>query len=603
MTMLEGRRPFSLGNPFENPLARTLMSAALPAVERLLALPALNAAYEEMSRPALDGAEPARGFADRALAALGVRYTLPGGGLETIPREGPLIVVANHPFGGLDGLILTALLRRVRPDAKLLGNRLLQRIPDLEDSLFFVDPFGRPDSPARSLAGLRGALEWVRGGGCLGIFPAGEVSHLHLARGAVSDRDWSESIGRIALATGAPVLPVYFEGSNSALFHAAGLAHPMLRTALLPRELLRKRDAVVPVHVGNLIPPARVRRLSSPRDVAAYLQVRTLLLRTRSAGRAAGPARSAHAAAPIAPAIPAEPLALEFEALPAERRLLDAGRFTVYCAPPDEIPRALLELGRLREVAFREVGEGTGRERDLDEFDRYYLHLVLWDREARVIAGAYRMGPTDAILPQHGPDGLYTSTLFRYSPKVLQQMGPAIELGRSFVHPSYQGAYQPLLLLWKGIGRFLSMNPRYRRLFGPVSISNDYQSMSKQLLIAFLQMNRYLPDLARLVRPLHPPSYGPIRDWDRKLTGTVARNLEDLDDLIAEIEADRKSIPVLLRQYLKLNAHLLGFNVDPDFGDVLDGLLLVDLPGVDRKILWKFLGRDEAEAYLAWDGS
>lgn len=258
----------------------------------------------------------------------------------------------------------------------------------------------------------------------------------------------------------------------------------------------------------------------------------------------------------------------------------------------------LREIGRLREVTFRAAGEGTGREIDLDRFDAHYLHLFVWNATTRRVIGAYRMGQTDVLLDRFGVNGLYTSTLFRYSAKLMRQIDPALELGRSFVALEYQRDYSPLLLLWKGIGRFVTLHPRYRHLFGAVSISDEYQSTTRQLLMSFLRAHNFDHELAAHVRPKHPPRE--LRGFEAEVpnAAAVVSDLADVEELIGEIESDGRGVPVLLRQYLKLNARMLGFNVDSTFGDVLDGLVLVDLMRLEPPLLKRYLGRDGAAAFL-----
>jgi hypothetical protein len=292
----------------------------------------------------------------------------------------------------------------------------------------------------------------------------------------------------------------------------------------------------------------------------------------------------------------------EVAALPASAWLGAQGEYQVGLAHASEIPALLDEMGRLREITFRAAGEGTGRTRDLDAFDQYYRHLFVWHRGARALVGAYRLGLTDEILSERGPDGLYTHTLFRYDRRLLDRLSPAIELGRSFVRAEYQKDYAPLLLLWKGIGAFVVAHPRYRRLFGPVTISPDYSSLSRHLLMAFLEANRRLPDLARLVAPRNPPPTARRRD-EGVVAGRMAVDLDEADALITDIEADGRGLPVLLRQYLKLNARLLGWNVDSRFGRALDGLMLVDLVDVPRPVLTRYLGKAGAASFLASHGA
>ncbi|MAE67373.1 MAG: glycerol acyltransferase, partial [Phycisphaeraceae bacterium] len=354
--------------------------------------------------------------------------------------------------------------------------------------------------------------------------------------------------------------------------------------------------------IGSPIPYRRFASMSDPEALTAHLRMRTYILKGRLQGGTDKPAPQRQVGAPIIAARLPNALRRDIEGVPSDQVLLGNEHIRVLYARTAQVPTVIREIGRLRELTFRAVGEGTGRAVDLDRFDDWYLHLIAWDQQAQQIVGAYRMGPTDEILARYGTSGLYTSTLFHYRPTLLEQISPALELGRSFVHPDYQKSYAPLMMLWKGIGAYAVANPRYRMMFGPVSISSDYRSISKQILMTFLRLNRYLPDLGRLLRPRHPPRLRPDGSWDLRQTSTGLKDISEVDELIRDIEADRKSIPVLLRQYLKLNGVLLGFNVDPDFGDVLDGLMLVDLCRVDRNVLDKYMGKEGARGFLAHHG-
>ena len=301
--------------------------------------------------------------------------------------------------------------------------------------------------------------------------------------------------------------------------------------------------------------------------------------------------------------MPIRDLLGDLQRLPAEHRLTISGDLEVYWGRAHQLPHVLREIGRLRELSFRPVGEGTGRSIDLDRYDGYYIHLFVWHAGQRRIVGAYRLGPSEEILPAFGKEGLYSSTLFHYQDRLLSQIRPVLELGRSFVHPDFQKTYAPVMLLWKGIGLFVARHPQYSRLFGPVSISNAFTSMTRQLLMAFLKVNKYEVDLGRLIQPKNPPRLRPFTDYDYpRLAATVVRDIDQVNELVREIEADHKALPVLLRQYLKLDAMLLAFNVDPDFGDVLDGLMLVDLTRVDHDMLVRYMGRERAEAFLTFHG-
>lgn len=600
-------RPFRLPISAEGRFSRPIANAARSVAERVLGLNSINSVYDHAHNDRAQGS-----FAERVLRTLNVSFDAAQDDLGRIPRTGPLIVVANHPFGGLDGLVLAALLHRVRPDAKLLVNYLLGCMAEMHEACFFVDPFGGPTAKARNRSVMKSAIRWVDDGGVLGVFPAGEVSHYTLKQGCITDPRWSDTVARMVHRTQACVLPIFFEGRNSRVFQVAGLLHPRFRTAMLARELLRKQGQTIHVHVGRVIPASRLARLceqpspsatltdSDASEITNYLRLRTYILRGRRPPAIGRSAKAPIHELPIVSPQTPNALAREISELPADQCLAASGDLSVYVAAAHEIPSVLQEIGRLRESTFRLVGEGTGREIDLDRFDSHYLHLFVWSVNTRQIVGAYRMGRTDNLLKQFGTAGLYTSTLFKFRPELLSQLGAALELGRSFVIPEYQKDYAPLMLLWKGIGRYVAANPRYRRLFGAVSISDDFHSMTKQLLIAFLHANYSDARLSELVHARNPPKLVRIRDVDERRLSAIVSDIANVEELVEEIESGARRIPVLLRQYLKLNAKILGFNVDPDFGDVVDGLVLADLVTVDRSILNRYLGREGATAFLAF---
>jgi putative hemolysin len=288
--------------------------------------------------------------------------------------------------------------------------------------------------------------------------------------------------------------------------------------------------------------------------------------------------------AEVIPAVPAATLAAEVARLPQESMLDRSADLAVYLAAAAQIPGVLREIGRLREITFRLAGEGTGRSIDLDEFDPQYLHLFVWNDAKQEIVGAYRLQATEAT------PTLYTQTLFQFDQRFLSAMGPAVELGRSFIRAEYQKGFAPLLLLWKGIGKFIAANPRYKILFGPVSISNQYQAVSRELMIGFLEARAGITDWVDLVRARNAPP--------RLRPAVPCANVEELSDVISDLEPSQAGIPVLLRQYLKLGGKLLGFNVDPEFSDVLDGLIVVDLTKTGPKLLERYLGKTEAASFL-----
>ncbi len=540
-------------------------------------------------------------FLQQVLTTFNVTPQCDAAELGQIPRNGAAVVVANHPFGALEGVMLAQQLRRIRPDVKIMANYFLQRVPEISDLFIGVDPFGGSAAARRNVRPLKEAMAWLDQGGLLVIFPAGEVSHLQFTTGRTVDPVWHNTVARLVRRAEAPVVPVYFHGSNSLWFHLAGLVHPRLRTALLPRELLNKRDRVVQMRIGSAIPFAKLKGFADDDDMTGFLRMRCYALGERSA--AGKPLRAAPTPQreEIAAAAPLALLQAEVAALPPEQMLDKSGSLQVHFARAGQIPWLLQEIGRLREITFRAAGEGTGRARDIDLYDAYYLHLFIWDSESSQVVGAYRLGLADEIERHFGRKGLYTHSLFKYSRRLLSELNPAIELGRSFVRPEYQRSYSPLLLLWKGIGQFVAQHPQYRVLFGPVSISSDYQSSSQQLLVEFLRANNFLPALARHVRPRRP-FRSVVRGSIVEEKGML-KDLDSLSELVSAIEQDQKGVPVLLRQYLKLGGHILGFNVDDQFNNALDGLIMVDLRKTDPKVLAKYMGREQAERFLAAHGN
>ncbi len=289
----------------------------------------------------------------------------------------------------------------------------------------------------------------------------------------------------------------------------------------------------------------------------------------------------------------------EIESLRRHNALLATqGGLEAFLATADTIPAVLHDIGRLREICFRAVGEGTGRPLDLDRFDHTYLHVFLWDSSRHRVAGAYRLGPTDLLLAEYGPSGLYCSTLFDFEQPFLDHLTPGLELGRSFIAGDYQRSMGALHALWKGVGRFVARAPRYARLFGPVSISKTYTPISRNLMVGFLREKRKDPSLSALVRPTRP--------FEPELPGGISPRLEDIKQVsarVSEVEPDGKGVPVLLRHYLKLNATLLEFNVDPQFSNCLDALLMVDLRRAPAAMVRRYLGPDAARLLRTEAGS
>jgi putative hemolysin len=539
---------------------------------------------------------------ENLLAEMRIGLSVGAADQARIPASGPVVVVANHPYGVLDGAVLAVLLTRVRPDVKVLTNFLLGDIPGLQKHCIFVDPFQTDRSVESNRRALREALAWLQQGGMLAIFPAGEVSHWQMPNAQISDGEWNETAVRLIRRTGATALPVYFCGNNSVGFQLMSMLHPKLRTAFLLQEFLQQKGKTVEVRVGSGIPAEALHPIPDDGEAIQYLRWRTYLLARRTKPEAVWHTALRSRLAfkiqdPVAVAVQPELMAEEIARLPEDRCLAANGDLAVYLGSAREMPQLLREVGRLREVTFRAAGEGTGKSRDLDPFDDYYSHILLWHKTKRELVGAYRAGNTAEILAERGVNGLYTSTLFRFDERIFQKLGPALELGRSFVRPEYQRQYAPLLLLWKGIARMVARQPDVPVLFGAVSISNDYSAASREMIYRFFEARMQEDELAGLIEPRRPFRPGLLHKWDCRGMFQVLRDLDELSQPITDVESDGKGLPILLRQYAKIGGKLLGFNVDRKFSNVLDGLVVVDLRQTEPAVLERYMGREGAARF------
>ena len=552
------------------------LSALVPGLRPLLRL------YRDLPDELMTTPED---FASSILEAMGITVQTQGESLSALPASGPLLLTANHPFGGVEGLVVAALCARVRPDMKLLANRVLFSLPELRPLLIAVDVFTKNESGAGNVSGLRAALRHMEAGGALAMFPSGVVSHWDMRQRRVADPAWNSLTGRLARVPGAAVVPLYFEGRNSLLFQIAGCLHPILRTALLPREMWRRRRHTIRMHVGKAIAPEVLTSLHS--DSARTAHIRACCY---------APARTNIRAArnwrvPVAAPRERRPLLDEIAALPPDNTLAQEGPFQVLLMDGANAPHTLHEIGRLREETFRTIQEGSGKNLDLDRFDPHYLHLVLWDTNAEAVAGSYR---ARCFPPAKAPDtlkSLYTASLFRFQQEFFERCGPCMELGRAFVAQEYQRGPAPLYALWRGIGRLSAMTGT-RTLFGPSSIGFDYAPESVLMLRQHLEEKHFAPELAALARGRCPPAVfaGPNMPDARGL------EYKTLDRAVRELEGG-KGLPILFKLYLQLGGRIVSFHEDHDFG-TLDVLMIVDLPTAPQKQLLRYMGTESAALLL-----
>lgn len=582
---------FNLDLKLDNELMDNLYKSIQPAIEKIIGVPGLMDIYN--GGVAQNTPEK---FSDAILRHMDIQCEISEQDLARIPKNGKIVVIANHPFGGIEGIIMGAILQRVRPDVKIMANYVLSVVPEMRDLFLFVDPFGGPSAARANLATMKSTISWVKDNQMLGVFPAGEVSHLKWGSRKIVDPPWSDTISKIIKKTESPVIPMFFDGSNRFIFQLAGLLHPRLRTILLPRELINKRGSAIKIHVGNVIPWSRLKKIYTDQELTEYLRHRTYMLENRPVSETKSGIVEKMVNCGLQPLIdPVDPELLynDVEQLPESQLLLSSGEMEVYHAAFDQIPHIIREIGRLRELTFRATDEGTGNPIDIDDFDTYYQHLFVWNKEKNELVGAYRLGRTDNIIKRFGKKGLYTTTLFNIKSSFFDEISPALEMGRSFVRPEYQRSFSPLLMLWRGIGHYVAKYPKYKILFGPVSINKEYQSSSRQLMVTFLKIHNYLPELAAKVKARTPFRSRKIKGWDKKHSNRIISSIDEVSEVVSDLEWDDKGVPILLKQYLKMGGKLLGFNIDPNFSDVLDGLILVDVTKTDPKIMERYMPREQ----------
>ncbi len=528
-------------------------------------------------------------FIDKILETIGVTIDFDEDDLKNIPKTGAFIAIANHPYGGVEGLALVKLLCTVRPETKVLVNFILKKIPNLSEFFVAVNPFENIQHTS-SISGLKVTLDLLQNGTPIGIFPAGEVSTFNVDAQEVTDKLWHPVVGKLIAKAKLPVVPIYFHGNNGVLFNILSFIHPTLRTAKLPSEFLNKKGLKIKVRIGKPIHIEDISYRKNTNKLLAFLRARTYALGTslEQEKKLFNPInlfKRAKKQEEIVAETPRQLLINEIEKLDLFKVWTEKN-YEVYIAPTTSIPNILGEIGRLREITFREVGEGTNKKIDLDNYDIYYNHLFIWDSELQNIVGAYRIGKGDQILDSMGRRGFYLSELFKIKELFNPFLRQGIELGRSWIRKEYQLKPLPLFLLWKGILKYLVDNPKYRYMFGPVSISNNYSKFSKSLIVDYITKNHFDYELASYIKPKNKfrANLTPI---DTDLLVETSDSLRDLDGLISDIENTHIKIPVLLRQYLNLNAKIICFNIDPKFSDCLDGFLVVDIQSIPAEMLEK----------------
>ncbi|WP_435579406.1 GNAT family N-acyltransferase [Gilvibacter sp.] len=525
-------------------------------------------------------------FVTSLLDEFEIKFEIPEEDLKRIPKNGPFITISNHPLGGIDGILLLKLLLQDRPDFKIIANFLLHRIEPLKPYVMPVNPFEDRKDIKSSVTGFKNAIGHLRDGHPLGIFPAGEVSTYKDDKLMV-DKPWEVAAMKLIKKAEVPVVPIYFHAKNSKLFYRLAKMSDTLRTAKLPSELLTQKERLIKVRIGNPISVKDQQEHETLENFTEFLRRKTYVLANPFEKKTLIESIPKTLKIPKAPkkiAGPASTDAMlkEVEALTADdKRLLQSKNYEVFLAPAARIPNILQEIGRLREITFREIGEGTNNSTDLDKFDSYYHHMFLWDNDKQKLVGAYRMGLGSKIFAEYGIDGFYLQDLFRFEPELYPMMSKSIEMGRAFIIKEYQQKPMPLFLLWKGIVHTTLRFPEHRYLIGGVSISNKFSDFSKSLMIEFMKSNYYDPYVAQYINPKKEYKVK-LKDADKDfIFDETEADLNKFDKLIDEVEPGSLRLPVLIKKYIKQNAKVVAFNVDPLFNNAVDGLMYIriaDLP-------------------------
>ncbi len=534
--------------------------------------------------------------------------------LNHIPAEGPLVIVSNHPFGGADGIVLSYLVEQRRKDLKVfVTNMLSEQLPAAKPYFLDVELYSDGHQhKARNQQAVSAAIDYVKNGGALVIFPAGTPAQAQTPFGEAEDLPWKTGAAKIIQESKAPVIPVFFEGQNSVFFQSVGIffsRFKSVRTLLLAKELLNKKNKEISVRIGSKIPFSNIENFSL-HETLKFLRARVHLLKHETQPR--GPSQKAMAkfkstipyklrkstkVHDIIEPIPTPKLnkfLTQYTEENPDALLIDSKKYKVFLLDGSKTSESfLMEIGRLREVTFRAAGEGSGTRCDLDEHDSIYHHLIVWKDQKQWISGSYRIGLTPYILPKRGVRGFYCHPFFNLQESFFNKLGDAVELGRSFVRKEEQSQWI-LFFLWKGIAKFLLDNPNYKYLFGSVSISDEYSERSRVLMARYFS-DKTVDDegLKELAHPTVPFDYeSSLTNEEIRLILNNIQDVSELSKIISDIEEDHKHIPVLVYRYAELGAKYLCFSVDPDFGNTLDGFITVKIKDIPREQIKKYLAEE-----------
>ncbi|ACU08336.1 Putative hemolysin [Flavobacteriaceae bacterium 3519-10] len=566
-----------------------LKSPVASAIMRLTKISAVNRLYDVLKD------KKGKDFFDSFVRERGLKYIVFEEDLAKVPKTGPFILVSNHPLGAIDGILMTKILTEIRPDFKIMGNFLLEKIEPMKPYVIPVNPFENRKELRKSSTGMRETLKHLQNGGCVGIFPAGEVSNKNNTFNEIHDRAWEKPALKLIKMAKVPVLPMYFHAKNSRLFYQLAKLHPELQTLILPAEMMHKREKPIRIRIGKQVAVRVLEDHDSIEEMGEFLQNKIYMLKSYYERRKSIAEqlklpnlklnfplmKEENVVQNIIDETPPEDIETEISGLrKKDKMLFRNGNYEVYFCTYSEIPSIMREIGRQRELTFRKIGEGSNLPFDLDRYDEHYHHLFLWDAGPKKLVGAYRMALGSEVMKNHGIEGFYTSSLFEFDQELRPFFRKVIEMGRAYISSDYQQKPLPLFLLWRGIVHVCLRNPEHKFLMGGVSISDKFSEFSKSLMIEFMRSHYYDSAVAQYIHPKKEFKVK-LKDRDKHLFfDEVESDLNKLDKIIDDLEPEMR-LPVLIKKYIKQNAKVVSFNVDPGFNDAIDGLMYIrisDLP-------------------------
>lgn len=560
-----------------------LKNSLASAIMRITKISEVNKLYDILKD------KEGKDFFDSFVRERGLQYIVFEEDLAKIPKTGPFILVSNHPLGAIDGILMAKILTEIRPDFKVMGNFLLEKIKPMEPYVISVNPFENRKNLRNSATGMRETLKHLEQGGCVGIFPAGEVSNRNNEFNEIRDKSWEKPALKLIKMAKVPVVPMYFHAKNSKMFYSLAKLHADLQTLLLPSEMMKNRDEPIRVRIGKQVSVKVLEELDNIEEIGELLQKKIYILKSYYEKRKSIAEqlklpnlklnfpllKEENVVQNIIDETPQQDLIQEIESLKKEDKMLFRnGNYEVFFAKYAEIPSIMREIGRQRELTFRKIGEGSNLPFDLDQYDEYYHHLFLWDNGAQKLVGAYRMALGSEVMKKHGIEGFYTSSLFEFDQELQPFFRKVIEMGRAYISSEYQQKPLPLFLLWRGIVHVCLRNPEHKFLMGGVSISDKFSEFSKSLMIEFMRSHYYDSAVAQYIHPKHDFKVK-LKDRDKHLFfDEVESDLNKLDKIIDDMEPEMR-MPVLIKKYIKQNAKVISFNVDPSFNDAIDGLMYI----------------------------